>query len=528
MQGAGIGVPSITSTHPYRHLPWIRARRAVWFTAAAALLLFLVFYRLPDYPLTWFDEGSHLHVPKTLVQQGVYADRSSEGYRYYGPTIGVGPTVMLPIAAAFRLFGIGLSQARMVMALYLLATIAAFYALARQLGSRRMAVVATALVVVTPGVGMIEVGRQVLGEVPGLGFLLAALALWLGAWERSGWRRLLIVGLLLGLALITKSQYLLILAPSLGVLWLLNLLYYRAAPQKVLLVPAVIAALCAVGWQAYLALYLGPATARENFALLRQASAGAAFVFAPELMRRALDELASPKVYLGALLPALLYTLVLALPRNRHGQRWSVVAVSIILNLVWYVTASISWLRYAFLGLALIAFPLARLFADLTEDFTLPDRTWLHAIAARTWPPARQLVMWMATLWLAILIVLPGTVVLGKVVRPAANTPLAMAAYLDANLPKTVLIETWEPEMGFLTDHLYHYPPAGLLDHAVGYIWRNGPPPSAEYRFVQEQSPPYVLVGNFARWVELYPEAWLRDRYQTVTVIGGYELFSLR
>ena len=56
---------------------------------AVALLLALV--NLPYAPRTWFDEGSHLHVPKTLVQHGVYADISSEGYRYYGPTVGVGP-----------------------------------------------------------------------------------------------------------------------------------------------------------------------------------------------------------------------------------------------------------------------------------------------------------------------------------------------------------------------------------------------------------------------------------------------------
>ena len=75
---------------------------------AVAMLVFLALYNLTDYPLTWFDEGSHLHVPKTIVRFGEYADYSSEGFRYYGPTVGVGPTVMLPIAGVFRLFGIGL------------------------------------------------------------------------------------------------------------------------------------------------------------------------------------------------------------------------------------------------------------------------------------------------------------------------------------------------------------------------------------------------------------------------------------
>src|SRR5512140_2063377 len=95
-------------------LLWIFGILAVYFFA---------FHNLTRFPATWFDEGSHLHVPKTLVQKGVYADISSEGFRYYGPTIGVGPTVMLPIAAMFKLFGIGLLQARIVMALYLIAAV---------------------------------------------------------------------------------------------------------------------------------------------------------------------------------------------------------------------------------------------------------------------------------------------------------------------------------------------------------------------------------------------------------------------
>src|SRR5215218_11223001 len=80
---------------------WVR----VGLAALIGFALFVSLYNLTSYPTTWFDEGSHLHVPKTLVNYGVYADRSSEGFRYYGPTIGVGPTVMLPLAAMFRLFG---------------------------------------------------------------------------------------------------------------------------------------------------------------------------------------------------------------------------------------------------------------------------------------------------------------------------------------------------------------------------------------------------------------------------------------
>ena len=336
---------------------WIRRNasifRGIVTVLAVAVVIFLVMWNLTSYPLTWFDEGLHLHVPKTLVRFGVYADYSSEGFRYYGPTIGVGPTVMLPIATVFRLFGVGLLRARLVMALYLLATIYVFYRLARQLGEPRFAWLATVLLITSRGVGLLLYGRQVLGEVPGLFFLLVGLWIWFAAWERAGWRRLVLVGFLLGLAMITKYQYLLFLAPTLVLAWLANLAYYRIAPHRLFILPGLVAGVCFALWQGYMILYLGPATANENLAMLREATSGAAMSFSPRLMQQSLNILISLSVYVGSLLPALAYGFFLVLPRRREGQQWGILLVLIVANLGWYVVASIGWWRYTFLGLAL-------------------------------------------------------------------------------------------------------------------------------------------------------------------------------
>src|SRR4029079_14390565 len=114
---------------------------------AAAAVVFLAVYRLADYPITWFDEGSHLHVPKALSSLGVYADYSSDGFRYFGPTLGVGPTVMLPIAAIFKLLGIGLVQARLVIVAYLLVALYLFHRLSRTLEGEAVAALAIALLI---------------------------------------------------------------------------------------------------------------------------------------------------------------------------------------------------------------------------------------------------------------------------------------------------------------------------------------------------------------------------------------------
>lgn len=495
--------------------------------AGLALLAFLAFHNLTDYPLTWFDEGSHLHVPKTLIRFGVYADYSRDGFRYFGPTIGVGPTVMLPIAAVFSVFGVGLLQARVVMALYLVGAVAAFYGLARLLGGPRLAAAAAALLVATPGLGLLEYGRQVLGEVPGLLFMTAGFVVWFSTWERAGWGRLIAAGVFFGLAVVTKNQYLLALAPTLLFAWLANLLYYRSAPQRAFLVPGALTAGVYLLWQLYVVVFLGPSTASENLALLREATAGAALVFSPDLMQRGLLELVGYKVFFGLLFPVLAYGVTAALPRDRAGHQWAILLALAVVNLVWYVTASISWLRYAFPALAVACLFVARFFQDLTGDFRLDVSALIKSVRTRALPqPLAWRALWLG--WLAFMIAAPLAQAVRDIARPGLNSPLAMAGYLRDHVPADAWVETWEPEMGFLTDHDYNFPPPSLLPKAVSHIWQGGPPPADFYDFTRPEPPPYVLVGGFARWVGVYPDDVLQARYSLMTQIGAYELYALR
>lgn len=520
---------SLMQPQPLQRSAESRRGLLVWVATAAlaAVLIFLSLYRLTDWPVTWFDEGSHLHVPKTLVQHGVYADISSEGFRYYGPTIGVGPTVMLPIAAVFKAAGIGLWQARLVMATYLLLAMAAFYALARTLGCRTFALIALALLASARAVALLEYGRQVLGEVPGLFFLATGLAIWFVTWEKGRVLPLLAAGLMLGLSMVTKSQNLLIFAPALLLVWVANLLYYRAVPQRSFLITGGVAAGTVLIWQLYQVLYLGPATAAENFALLRAASAGAAFVFSPELVRRSVGELLSLKVYFGLLLPFMGYGLLLSLPRTRTGLAWGTLLLLAAVNLVWYTFASIGWLRYAFPALAISALFGARLFLDLIRVAQGRAEGLLRGLTTARADGLQRLAL-AGVIWLGILVAVPLALTARTIVMPPTNNAAQMAEWMNANVPLDALVETWEPEMGFLTDHLYHYPPNALLDKAVGFMWRGGTAPAAEYDFVQSENPPYVLVGAFSRWVQLYPQQILDSRYEMLTAFGGYQLYALK
>ena len=101
-----------------------------------------------------------------------------------------------------------------------------------------------------------------------------------------------------------------------------------------------------------------------------------------------------------------------------------------------------------------------------------------------------------------------------------------MAQVMNATVPLDALVETWEQPMGFLTDHRYHYPPQLLLNRTVRQKWL-GEAEAAEFYDFTELNPEYVLVGEFARWVEVYPPDRLEAAgYELVKTLGQYELYQ--
>ncbi len=499
-----------------------RNQKTLLWALGVLLVFFLVFFNLTRFPAPWFDEGSHLHVPKTLVQDGVYADISSEGFRYYGPTIGVGPTVMLPVAAMFKLFGIGLLQARLVMALYLLAAIYTFYRLVDHVSGKWVALVALALMLSSRNVLFLEYGRQLLGEVPGFFFLSLALYLWLSKWNENNWKRLSLIGLFFGLAMITKYQYLIFLAPMLILSWFLDIFYYKNFTHRNFLIPGIIAAGSFGIWQVITLQYLGPATATENIALLQASAEGAAFNFNLTQLSANSSELTSRAVYLGSLIPALFYGLFISIPRTREGQKWSVLFLLVMLNLGWYVVASIGWIRYAFLGLALSSIFIARFFSDITDSFKFDWRAGFF----RSLFESKNASRFALVVWLLAIITIPMTKNIFKIAWPVPDYATQMSDYLNENIPPNAVIETWDPEMGFLTDHNYHYPQNALLALAVDQVYYGGEPVQDHYNFVQTEKPEYILLGEFSKWTQIYPADYVQENYQLVKSFGDYDLYQ--
>ncbi|WP_352427946.1 glycosyltransferase family 39 protein [Thermoflexus sp.] len=479
-------------------------RLGSWGAIVAGLLGLsaLALYRLTIYPPTWFDEGSHLHVPKALVRWGVYADYSSEGFRFHGPILGVGPTVLLPIAGAFRIFGVGLWSARWVMAMFLLVTVCLFAAVARRWVPGIGAIFAVLWFVFARSADTLTYGRQVLGEVPGMAFLLIGMLGWEGMWRNRPWGAGL-AGLGFGLAGITKGPWWMFLIPALVGLSVAGRFYYRQPGWAGNLKAAGIALALGLAWQGMLWGLLNPNPLRD-LQELRQIAGGSVAVFPSPRMGATARNLLT--VFDGAFLPLFLYGAWRALERSPQGYRWGLVMAIVALNLGWLVTASNGWLRYAYPALALLSLNAGDLLAVL------------RAREAQALQAAMGL-------WLAILLLGSAGIQVVRVLRHGDDAAFQMARYLQAHVPEDALIETWEPEMGVLTDHRYHYPPQAFLDVASRFVWFGGPPPARFYHW-DEARPDYVLVGAFGRWVELYRE--VEERCPELTAaFGPYRLYRI-
>lgn len=80
--------------------------------------------------------------------------------------------------------------------------------------------------------------------------------------------------------------------------------------------------------------------------------------------------------------------------------------------------------------------------------------------------------------------------------------------------------------MGFLADQPFHYPPSGTLNLSVQQKFMNGPLVAEQYNFREHVDAAYVLVGNFATWIELYTPTELEPEYEQEAQFGPYILYK--
>jgi hypothetical protein len=510
-------VKTTAPTEPHRS-----RREAVVVAAGLVIVTALALYRLDVYPVPWFDEGWYLQVPRNLVEHGAYATRSAHEFRRDDTVLSVSPTVYLPIAAAFELIGIGFLQARLVMVAYLLTATVCCYLLGRQLYGRAAGAAAAYLFLFRmesdPFTSTFLLGRQVMGEVPAIAFVLAGCLAWREAALTGRSRAATLAGVLFGLAVVTKLQF--VFTVPVAVLVVGGLAWWQGTRvvARLAVITAGVIGLTIAAWFGCLWILLGSDHAASLAANVIAASAPQVRIGALAAAWRSLSFL-SGSTFLVLGLPALAYAILLEVrdPRPDPGRR--LVVALVILSGVWFTFRSIGWPRYAYPMLALGNLLIAKLFVDLAAGLAVVAQ---RSVAAPTASRAAAAVV------AAVVLALPlpeGRMIAKGLVAPPDHSLSTLRAWLDREVPQGAVVETWEFEVAVMpSPHHYSFPPVRLVDRMITSVFFGGAD-TPDYDPSGNGSA-YLVVGRFGKWTRLY-EGILRRGVKPVATFGDYDVYRM-
>jgi 4-amino-4-deoxy-L-arabinose transferase-like glycosyltransferase len=469
-------------------------------------------WRIEAVPAMWWDEGWTVSVAKNWVERGFYGLLNSGNPS--PPGLAAAFPVVYTVAISFWIFGIGVWQARLPMIFISIGALAAFFALANSLMSRRASVIALAALLFLPGYGELHVlimGRQVLGEMPALLCLLAG---YLCLERALNKRRLIILCSIMfwACALNTKAQILPFFICSLLVP--LAFVLYRHKYR--------------------LALYLG-------FALAGSVTASRLLLLMHNLLIQGrtrvqlpLDGIYEvtglvllPQVRLSALAIVVTYGLLTVCgllygvrktisSGSAQGMDDSKLIVRVCLLSLgcgwmgWYLLLGSMWFRYLFPAVFIGGIFVAEMIDDLLSDIKPPLRSKLGPIFF-----IGCLIVYMVTLTAHSLYV--------TFIAKADASILEAANYLNTASDPDALIETYESELFFLLNRRFHYPPDYV--HIELYKRRFSRGQTAINYNPQPFSPDYLVVGKFAKSWNLYEKALENGSFDALALFGDYTVY---
>lgn len=508
-----------------------RLDSASWMPDVVVLgLLFLMVFgsgliHIESFPPLFFDEGWTVCVARTWVEIGHY------GCLLRGepapPSLAAHFPVVASVAASFTLFGVGVWQTRLVGLLYTFGAFLLLYLLTRRLYGRSVAIAALALLMLVPlkwSIHPLYIGRQVLGEMPLLCFLLAGFVCFLRSRQRPLWLVAAIV--CWALALMTKAQVAPFLIVSFaGAMVLLGLRR---------------------NWSAVRGLGIAMIGSWSGFRILIEAKSwllsGHTMAHPPiDGMTEAIALVFVPAIRLETI--QLLFVSWAEYPLGLAYAAWRVHRTSgsqdqasleqttqtmlVLLAgswLAWFAFLSAGEPRYALPGLFLAAPFTAVLFYDTTRGFNVAfvSSALLGLVQRR-----RVTSEGLKAVVVVVLLLVMGWVALQERyafrAREDDRDLFAVTQYLHSATPTTALIETYDSELFLFLNRPYTY---ALPRHLVEIIRREqGQPQVVTYDPLQSK-PDYLVVGEYGRWAGFYKPLIAQNRVRLVTTIGRYQIYE--
>lgn len=508
--------------HTQNTMTYLRKFKIPLAVAGIGVLAFLALYNQPYYPSTWFDEGLVLQGAMNLVMYGKYAMLSVEGFRVLDqPLIANGPGIVLPLSAAFLMFGVGLLQARLFAAVFFVVAAWLFFRLTSRLYGATAAVISLLVLFAVPVEGFIIYGRQALGNVPGLAYFFAGCLFFVKLCERKSLRYAFVSGLLFGLALVTKGQYWLLI-PVWGLVVLADMFYYKQMGLRngIALVGTII--LCLLLWQLAQFVLVGADNYPAHLEAIRSSSKVTVFAFQPMrfgislwyLIRSGFPIFIFPALVIGAW--------------ESRTQDWTGIirfflVVFVVVWIAWYLIASVGWQRYAFeayaVGSVLSGYAILR----VKDSFSLlKDKFPAFARFNFLWRTAIGMFLVIAFLFSAYGL----GIQMWNLTTYHDTTAFQLAEYMEANIPSEAVIESWEWEIDALAPSLtYHHPTNDWVDRKTAEI-HFGDVITEQYDLFEYQ-PAYLIDGPFSKLTDMYSNAISEGCCAEVFTAGSYTLYRV-
>ena len=525
----------------------IRTERALLLILGLGVLLF-AFYRMGQSPIiVSLDEGYRLQLPKNLALHGRWAAMLDGQFVPYWSD-STGPAVLLPIALAFKVMGISLISARVVMSVYVVFTSCSVYALTRFLYGRWAALLSVPLMLLAGprGYSALTRGREVFGEMPALGFFFLGVLCWckfvaMQPQQKSQHNSKFLVLACVCFVLMTLCKDLFAVFTCITLV-VIGFVLWRSAPKgrprlfvSASLVPIGVMALTFVFWRVVQRIL----TQGQGFDVTAQQMADLTpgsyvlVLFNFRLWGEALRHL-----YEGGFLllgiPALLFAVATALSHpNPQRLHYLFVPLFVSFWLVWFAFFSITWMRYAMpawcaSGILVSHFLVQGLWQKLThavanggDDRLATGSRWLMRLSVMA-------LVFFVTLW-------PAQNELRRIRSTSNDDTVAMAQFVQSQLPATARVLSTEWEVSTFTERPLLYPSFGSIDRLIRKEQLNGETADSsgndsaqEMLDVAALKPDYIVVGDYNHTTHIVPQAYLQTRCKQMVVLEDYLAYQCR
>jgi hypothetical protein len=500
-------------------------RRPIKIALLGIAVVIALTINLESTPPLWRDEGWTLQVARNWVEGGYYG-RLLNGEPHPVGLSAASPLIA-PVAVSMKLLGVGVWQGRIVGVWFTVGALIILYLLARRLYNQHVAWgTLFAAILMTPHLATnpIYMGRQVMAELPMMFYLLAGYLSLIFALDRAWW---IFPGVVFwGIGIAAKAQPLPFWLVSMLIPLGLSLLFRRWK----------FASLVSVGLVGGFYFYKGFALFQDyllrNHTLTRPPLQGL-FKAVANTRAHSARQMALYMTLLVGLptLIGLVYALwqlsKRAIKRKTLHER-ELVQISVLTLcgswFVWYSVFSIGWARYflpiPFVGSVFVA----ALLSDLTQGFDISFTVSEGASVLKGLNINRKT---MGALFAILMVSIFSYFTLTQwyiaYFRQPSTAVFKVADYLNSRTPPNAVIESYEPELLFLLDRPYHYPPdqmdVDLIRIGLDEIQ------SIDYD-PMPFDPDYIVVGSFGEYGHIYDSIIQSSLFHLVFQHDPYRVYA--